>query len=331
MAREHLTRKAQLGNEIDEETFAIGERLRAAIDKAEQSPAPKASAKAALKRKVEVAIEAVDSAGVAVAAAPAPAAPPPSMSEAGAEASQIEEDAVVDGAEILFELKKEGPITALSIILIPEEFKQNRRIAALAATFGFVAYLPGRRHVAVAVPKGYVTDFASIPGWIQWLIAPFGRHSEAAVVHDWLYTLGTKGDRESRKIADLTFRRALAIVGVKFVRRNLMYWAVRMGGASGFGLENDYDFRDLVRLKRRKPPPDRSLFAVTCRDRCFTRQEWKALQRAANPSAKVARKTRAPDAGEDAPMVSSAAPAPMPSAEAAKAEAQETMVAVEKK
>ena len=326
MAREHLTRKAQLGNEIDAETFAIGERLRAAIANAEQAPVPKTAAKAALKRKVEVAIEAVESAGV-TAAAPAQSDITPDITP---EVSQIEEDSVVDGAEILFELKKEGPITSLAIILIPEEFKQNRRIAALAATFGFVAYLPGRRHIAVAVPKGYVTDFASIPGWIQWLIAPFGRHSEAAVVHDWLYTLGTRGDSKSRKLADQTFRRALAIVGVKFIRRNLMYWAVRMGGAGGFGLPNDYDFRDLVRLQRRTPPPDRSLFAVTCRDRAFTRQEWKALQREAKQSAKAARKTRAPDAGDDAPMVASSAPAPMPSAEAAKAEAQETMVAVEK-
>lgn len=319
MAREHLTRKAQLGNEIDEETFAIGERLRAAIENAEQAPAPKSASNAALKRKVEVTIEAVETADVAAAA------PAPSM--AGAEASRIEEDAVVDGAEILFELKKEGPITSLAIILIPEEFKQNRRIAVLAATFGFVAYLPGRRHIAIAVPKGYVTDFASIPGWIQWLIAPFGRHSEAAVVHDWLYTLGTKGDSKSRKLADQTFRRALAIVGVKFIRRNLMYWAVRMGGASGFGLENDYDFRDLVRLKRRKPPPERSLFAITCRDRSFTRPEWKALQHEAKQRAKAARKTRAP--ADDAPMAAS--PATMPTEAAAKVQAQETMVAVEKK
>ncbi|OYW42988.1 MAG: hypothetical protein B7Z38_03155 [Rhodobacterales bacterium 12-64-8] len=319
MAREHLTRKAQLGNEIDEETFAIGERLRAAIENAEQAPAPKSASNAALKRKVEVAIEAVETADVAAAA------PAPSM--AGAEASRIEEDAVVDGAEILFELNKEGPITSLAIILIPEEFKQNRRIAVLAATFGFVAYLPGRRHIAIAVPKGYVTDFASIPGWIQWLIAPFGRHSEAAVVHDWLYTLGTKGDSKSRKLADQTFRRALAIVGVKFIRRNLMYWAVRMGGASGFGLENDYDFRDLVRLKRRKPPPERSLFAITCRDRSFTRPEWKALQHEAKQRAKAARKTRAP--ADDAPMAAS--PATMPTEAAAKVQAQETMVAVEKK
>jgi hypothetical protein len=308
MGREHLTRKRHLGNEISDEEFAIGERLRAAIENAETAAISKIAAKAPRK------------------SAPAPA---PQVGGAleeaedamvtGAEASQLEEAAVIDGAEILFELKKEGPITSLAIILIPEEFKQNRRIAALAATFGFVAYLPGRRHVAVAVPQGYVTDFASIPGWIQWLIAPFGRHSEAAVVHDWLYTLGTKGDRKARKLADQTFRRALAIVGVKFFRRNLMYWAVRLGGKSGFGLESDYDFRDLVRLKRREPLPKREPFAVTCKDRTLTKQEWKQFRQAQADARNRSRK-RAP--GESAA-------APMPSEKAAKAQAQETMVAVE--
>lgn len=314
MGREHLTRKKHLGNEISEQEFAIGERLRAAIERAETATITQAATKAARK------------------SAPAPAPPtggaPQAAEDApapGAEASQLEEAAVIDGAEILFELKKEGPITSLAIILIPEEFKQNRRIAALAATFGFVAYLPGRRHIAVAVPQGYVTDFASIPGWIQWLIAPFGRHSEAAVVHDWLYTLGTKGDSKARKLADQTFRRALAIVGVKLLRRNLMYWAVRLGGKSGFGLESDYDFRDLVRLKRRDPLPRREPFAVTCKDRTLSREEWKQFRQ---EQADARNKSRQRGAPSD--RAREAAAAPMPSQAEAKAEAQETMVAVEK-
>lgn len=306
MGREHLTRKQHLGNEISDEEFAIGERLRAAIERVETATISKVATKAARKTapapQVGGALEATEDARVP-----------------GAEASELEEAAVIDGAEILFELKKEGPITSLAIILIPEEFKQNRRIAALAATFGFVAYLPGRRHVAVAVPQGYVTDFASIPGWIQWLIAPFGRHSEAAVVHDWLYTLGTKGDHKARKLADQTFRRALAIVGVKFFRRNLMYWAVRLGGKSGFGLETDYDFRDLVRLKRREPLPKREPFAVTCKDRTLSREEWKQFRQEQADARNKSRK-RSPREG---------AAAPMPSEKAAKAEAQETMVAIE--
>lgn len=326
MARTHMTPKRHLGNEIDDETFEIGQKLRAAIERAERRPSRKSAGAAS---KAAPAADGSELLETAVVVEPAGAAP--AMEELGAEASEIEEAAIIDGADILFELKKEGPITSLSIILIPEEFKQNRRIAALSATFGFVAYLPHRRHVAVAVPQGYVTDFASIPGWIQWLIAPFGKHSEAAVVHDWLYTLGTKGDRKSRKLADETFRRALALVGVKLFRRNLMYWAVRLGGASGFGLEGDYDFRDLVRLKRRKPPPAREPFAVTCRSREFTREEWKQMKREEKLAARASKKVvRQEEDGEASTRSVETMPSPMPSEAAAKAEAQDTMVAVEK-
>ena len=268
MARKHLTPKRHLGRELNESTVDIAKRLSRTVAQAGSG-----------KRS--------DAGG-----------------EGMFEASAMEEAAVTAGAEILFEANREGPITSLAIILIPDENRQNRRVAVLAATFGFVAHLSRRRKIAVAAPQGYVTDFASIPTFAQWMISPFGKHSEAAVVHDWLYTLGTKGDGKSRKLADVTFRRALRIVGVGFFRRNLMYWAVRVGGASGYGLESDYDFRDLERLKRRDPLPDRKSFAVT----------WKEAE---IPKPVKARKSKAQQPDSASPITEADA----------KANAQETMVA----
>lgn len=274
MARKHLTPKRHLGREIRESTLDVTRRLAKAVAAAE------------------------DGKGVS----------PPKLSaiaEAGAaEASLIEEMATIAGAEILFDEDREGPITSLAIILIPDENRQNRRVAALAATFGFVAHLSKRKKIAIAVPQGYVTDFASIPGFAQWMISPFGKHSEAAVVHDWLYTLGTKGDRKGRKLADRTFKRALKIVGVGWFRRNIMYLAVRMGGGSGYGLESDYDFRDLERLKRRDPLPDRKAFGIT----------WKEMD---IPKPQKGKKKSAPPPS----------PAPAMTEAEAKRDAQETMVA----
>lgn len=237
MARRHLTPKRHLGQQVPDSAVNIQKQLNSLL--AGVTPG-------------QVAVAA--SAGARAASA------------GGAEASLVEDMAVAMGAEILFEENREGPITALGIILIPDENRQNRRVAVLAATFGFVAHLSKRKKIAVAAPQGYVTDFASIPGFVQWLIAPFGKHSEAAVVHDWLYTLGDKKDRKGRKLADLTFKRALKIVGVGWFRRNIMYLAVRVGGASGYGLESDYDFRDLERLKRRDPMPERKSFATTWKE-----------------------------------------------------------------
>ncbi|MFT3724777.1 MAG: DUF1353 domain-containing protein [Hyphomonadaceae bacterium] len=281
MARRHLTPKQKLGQAIPESSIAIQKQLNATLMGAAASPMV-----------------------AAVLAGGRDASP----AQPAAEASLVEDMAVAMGAEILFNENRVGPITALSIILIPDENRENRRVAALAATFGFVAQLSSRKKIAVAVPQGYVTDFASIPGFVQWLISPFGKHSEAAVVHDWLYTLGDKKNKKGRRLADLTFKRALKIVGVGFFRRNIMYLAVRAGGASGYGLESDYDFRDLEKLKRRDPMPERNSFTST----------WKEMD--------IPKPLKKQKGGGAAAPPPPAQAAPVTRAEA-KQHAQETMVA----
>ncbi len=179
------------------------------------------------------------------------------------ESSPLENLAFDKGAALLFRHGKEGCISSLGIVLIPDENKQNRRVAAVADAFGFVAYLSHKQWIAVLTPKGYVTDFASIPSFGHWLISPFGKHAEAAVVHDWLYTLGKKGDGRGRKVADRTFRRALKLVGVGWLRRHIMYWAVRLGGGGGYGLDSDYDFRALPLLEKRNPLPQKPALMTT--------------------------------------------------------------------
>ena len=84
----------------------------------------------------------------------------------------------------------------------------------------------------IIVPKNYVTDFASIPIWARWLIPPFGEHAEAAIVHDWLYSVGLPNQR---KTADLIFYAAMRQDGVSEFRSKLIYSAVRVGGGLGYG------------------------------------------------------------------------------------------------
>jgi hypothetical protein len=42
----------------------------------------------------------------------------------------------------------------------------------------------------IIIPKGFVTDGASIPAWLWWLISPFGPLLEAAILHDFGYQHG---------------------------------------------------------------------------------------------------------------------------------------------
>lgn len=76
---------------------------------------------------------------------------------------------------------------------------------------------------SVTVPKGFITDFASVPRALQWLIPPMGRYGAAAVVHDYLCVT----NHVSRKEADVIFLHLMRQEGVKPWKAYLMYAAVR--------------------------------------------------------------------------------------------------------
>lgn len=90
----------------------------------------------------------------------------------------------------------------------------------------------------VSIPKGFVTDFASIPRGL-WNIFPpaAGKHSKAAVVHDCMYKTGhisVDGRDDPRPItrgeADDIFLEAMEVAGVNWFARRIIYAGVRVGG-----------------------------------------------------------------------------------------------------
>lgn len=82
--------------------------------------------------------------------------------------------------------------------------------------------------VLVTVPTGFVTDLASIPRIFRFLIIKNGRHRPAAIVHDYLCRLGLEF---SRVTADKIFYEAMKVRHVPWLRRKLMYAAVRTNTA----------------------------------------------------------------------------------------------------
>jgi Protein of unknown function (DUF1353) len=77
------------------------------------------------------------------------------------------------------------------------------------------------------VPAGMLTDFASVPRPFVWFIPQYGRYTMAAILHDYLWSrLAAKG-KLSWIDADAIFRRALRELGVAFLRRWIMWAAVR--------------------------------------------------------------------------------------------------------
>ena len=76
------------------------------------------------------------------------------------------------------------------------------------------------------IPKGFITDFASVPRCFWSLIPPMGRYGKAALLHDYLYN--TKS--VSRREADRIFLETMFLMGVSRWKAYVMYVAVRVFG-----------------------------------------------------------------------------------------------------
>jgi hypothetical protein len=79
------------------------------------------------------------------------------------------------------------------------------------------------------VPVGEHTDFASVPRVFVWFIPRYGRYTKAAILHDYLCSVCVPAGRVSRIEADGIFRQAMRELGVPFLRRWIMWAAVRLG------------------------------------------------------------------------------------------------------
>lgn len=77
----------------------------------------------------------------------------------------------------------------------------------------------------ITVPKGKVTDLASVPKLLWGIFPPYGRYTESAVVHDYLYAIG-----HNRKEADKIFLELMLNNGTSKLRAYPMYLAVRCFG-----------------------------------------------------------------------------------------------------
>jgi uncharacterized protein DUF1353 len=110
-----------------------------------------------------------------------------------------------------------------------EQLRDNER--QLSAYFDVLEPFEYRDDVlgqTVVVPAhGDPTDLASVPWALWWLIASYGRHTGAAIVHDTLVV--DRMTRAERVRADTIFFHALEESGNNWFRHRLMWAAVSWG------------------------------------------------------------------------------------------------------
>lgn len=91
----------------------------------------------------------------------------------------------------------------------------------------FVSALYG----TITVPRGFLTDFASVPR-LPFAYLFFGdRAHAAAVIHDWLCRVEYPACRISWRLAADVFLEAMKAEGVPLWQRLPMYMAVRFAGS----------------------------------------------------------------------------------------------------
>lgn len=91
-----------------------------------------------------------------------------------------------------------------------------------------------------SVPKGFITDFASIPRVLWSLLPPWNDYGRASILHDYHYCSGTA----SRKEADNNMLEIMKEDKVGVIRRNLIYISVRLFGHTSY--KNSKNLRNKI-------------------------------------------------------------------------------------
>ncbi len=95
----------------------------------------------------------------------------------------------------------------------------------LTAEFGFTISSENSGNTVV-VPKGFTTDFASVPSLLWFVLPKWGKYGNAAVIHDYLYY----DQSTTRCKADKIFLEGMIVLEVPFWQRFFLYTGVRIGG-----------------------------------------------------------------------------------------------------
>lgn len=96
----------------------------------------------------------------------------------------------------------------------------------LAEEFTFYTETLSKNKVYFTVPKGFETDFASVPKIFLSFLRWRDKFNKAAVVHDWFYNTKTI----SRKQADKIFLELMLVLGIEKYKAYIFYYIVRLFG-----------------------------------------------------------------------------------------------------
>lgn len=113
----------------------------------------------------------------------------------------------------------------------------------LTDPFEFHCRIDGNTH-RIVVPRGFLTDFASVPLPLRLVLPPWGRYGFASVVHDWLYWEQSL----PRETADVLLLEGMRTLRVRVPVRWAIYVGVRAFGASAWLRNRQERARGVLRV-----------------------------------------------------------------------------------
>jgi len=105
------------------------------------------------------------------------------------------------------------------------------------------------RFAPVTAPRGFVTDFASVPRVFWSIFRPDGNYAYAAAIHDYLYW---QQDRP-KKEADLIFRSVMDDLNITDSQKTILYEAVNKFGNSAWTEDANLKAKGEKRVLRQLP------------------------------------------------------------------------------
>jgi len=161
----------------------------------------------------------------------------------------------------------------LAVAIFSDRAIEKRQVGVLLEDYFYCHNVTGNVYRA---PVGLETDFLSIPEFAHHKIRPKD-FMEAGVIHDWLYAVGEAGEQ---MMADKIFHDILKEQNASFIKRKIMYKAVRWFGKSSYGARDEIPILDLVTMKKIVPSPvKRPKSTIVANIDCNDMQKFEEIRR----------------------------------------------------
>lgn len=106
----------------------------------------------------------------------------------------------------------------------------------------FTYYRTGDKNDIITIPKGFKTNFASIPRFLWSFLPPMGtaknQYFKSAILHDFAYDLCCSRF-QNRKECDKLMLEAMTAIGISKSVKYILYYSARLFGKKHFKTENN--------------------------------------------------------------------------------------------